>query len=124
LIFNLELGSDDHMRPLSYILKDGKPVPADPQTVEAFLKDIENRRVDETLLYAPDGSEIRISTVFLCIDHGLLGDSPPVLWETMIFWEGRDDGLGDWQQRYTSEEAARAGHKAAVALVKATLDQV
>ena len=107
-------------RRLSYILKDGKPVPADPQSIEAFLKDVENRRVDETLLYAPDGAEICISTVFLCIDHGFLDGSPPVLWETMIFWEGNAD-LDQWQKRYTSDAVARVGHKEAVALVEAAL---
>ena len=32
----------------------------------------------------------RISTIFLGIDHDLLGDGPPVLWETMTFGAKRD----------------------------------
>ena len=46
-----------------------------------------------------------VSTVFLGVDCSF-GSGPPVLWETMIFG-GAYEG---WQDRYTSREAAIAGH--------------
>lgn len=60
---------------------------------------------------------ITISTVFLGIDHNWNPYGPPVLWETMIF-----GGLLDQEMdRYTSKEAALAGHQAMCARVKASL---
>lgn len=95
----------------------GQPVPC---TCQEWAKAFEGRtdclrqgqpdpwRVDETRL--ADGGEV--STVFLGLDHAwaFLGpDSPPapVLWETIWF-----DPFGQAQEmkRYTSLEAARAGH--------------
>lgn len=60
----------------------------------------------------PDG--IRVSTVFLGLDHNFIGDGPPILWETMIFG-GRRDG---YQRRYSSLYAAIEGHKEALRLAK------
>jgi hypothetical protein len=105
--------------PPYYILKDGKAVAEwNPRIANAFV----GHHVDKTSLYASDGTEICISTVFLGIDHNYSGKDLPVLWETMIFWEG--NGLDGWQQRYTGDKAARAGHKKAVALVKTALENV
>jgi len=55
----------------------------------------------------------RVSTVFLGLDHAF-GKGPLVLWETMVFG-GPLDGE---QERYSSREAAIAGH---AAMVKRTL---
>jgi hypothetical protein len=57
---------------------------------------------------AQDADELtgwEVSTIFLGLDHQH-GIGPPVLWETLIFG-GPLDGEG---RRYTSREAARAGH--------------
>lgn len=62
---------------------------------------------------------IRISTVFLGIDHGFNfedEDVPPVLWETMVFGGPMDQE----QWRYDSLEKAKVGHKLAVRLVVLT----
>jgi hypothetical protein len=59
----------------------------------------------------PDG--VRVSTVFLALDHAF-GGGRPILWETMIFG-GPHDG---YQDRYTSREAAEAGHARALALCR------
>lgn len=69
----------------------------------------ENRRVAETNL--PNG--IMVSTVFLGLDHNFYG-GPPVLWETMIFGGPHDQ----YQERYTSREAALEGHEEAVRLAQ------
>ncbi len=55
---------------------------------------------------------LKISTIFLGLDHRLGGDGPPLLFETMVFREG------DWTdlecQRYEHYEEALAGHSAIV----------
>lgn len=60
---------------------------------------------------------VKVSTVFLGLDHSFdcTPGHVPVLWETMIFG-GEHDG---YQDRYTSHDAAVAGHQVALALVKA-----
>lgn len=62
---------------------------------------------------------LRVSTVFLGLNHdfGLGGD--PVLWETMIF--GAPGELDGYQRRYTSYAEALAGHQEAVALAREAL---
>jgi hypothetical protein len=56
--------------------------------------------------------EIRVSTVFLGIDHSFGG--PPLLFETMIFG-GEHDG---YQQRYINRQDGLEGHIKAVVLVQ------
>lgn len=48
---------------------------------------------------------IRVSTVYLGMDHGF-DNGPPVLWETMVF--GMDDEI---MRRYTSRQQAEEGYK-------------
>ena len=59
---------------------------------------------------------VRISTVFLGIDHDFtrIQNHPPVLFETMIFGGEYDQA----QARYCTWEAAVAGHAVAVAKVR------
>lgn len=61
-----------------------------------------------------DGT-VRVSTVFLGLDHNFFGGEP-ILWETMIFWPEHD--LHNWQRRYSSHAAAEQGHKVACRLVE------
>lgn len=60
-----------------------------------------------------------VSTVFLGLDHGFrvgsASDYRPVLWETMVFG-GKDSD--EYCQRYTSHEAALAGHQKTVQAVE------
>lgn len=60
--------------------------------------------------------EVRISTVFLGIDHNYYVDSPPILFETMIFG-GR---FNEWEERYATRAEALAGHNRVLALVEET----
>ncbi len=59
--------------------------------------------------------DVTVSTVFLGLDHRFTNTGEPVLWETMVFG-GPEDG---WQERYTSHDAALAGHQRAVVLARA-----
>ena len=58
--------------------------------------------------------DVRVSTVFLGLDHAWIGEPSPILWETMIFGGEHDQ----YQERYTSHEDALAGHQRAIDLVK------
>lgn len=89
-----------------YIL-EGK----EPKLVEDVLEwarwfEAADRQVANTVL--PSG--VRVSTVFLGIDHSFYGGKP-ILFETMIFG-GMYDGE---QERYSTWEEAEAGHEKAVA---------
>lgn len=82
------------------------------------------RKVKQTYL----ANDIKVSTVFLSLDHGhwWYGEKPegyqPVLWETMIFnAELPEEYGGEYQERYTSYDEAIEGHKKAVAIA-ATLE--
>jgi hypothetical protein len=59
-----------------------------------------------------------ISTVWLGMDHQW-GDGPPLIFETMVFWHGPTGSTPDqgyeYQERYSTEAQARAGHALAVA---------
>lgn len=58
-------------------------------------------------------NNVRVSTVFLGLDHNFLGGKP-ILFETMIFGGKHDQ----YQERYFTWEEAEKGHKQAVAIAK------
>ena len=68
---------------------------------------IDKRRVKETLF-----GDIRVSTVFLGLDHAY-GSGPPMLFETMIFGGEHDE----YQERYSIYEEAEKGHEKVVNMV-------
>ena len=60
---------------------------------------------------------LRVSTVFLGIDHNFCDDGDPLLFETMIFCDEDPNGRRfseNYCERYSSWEAAERGHEAAV----------
>lgn len=67
------------------------------------------RQVAKTEL--PNG--VRISTVFLGLDHNFSGGIP-ILFETMIFGGKHDQ----YQERYATWDEAESGHKKAIAKVE------
>lgn len=105
----------------NYILDDDNNPVAKPTTVVSqWCVENPNRlRVGDTTINR-DGHDIHISTVFLRgIDHRWrgadgMGDGPPVLWETMVFWRGEDV-----TERYETYDEAVAGHERYVASVRA-----
>jgi hypothetical protein len=85
----------------------------------ARLFETMDRRVALDDVVCGDGS-VRISTVFLGLDHNWDG-GPPLIFETMCF--GGPPPVDQWQTRYSTEEQARAGHQKVVdALRAAELD--
>jgi hypothetical protein len=72
-----------------------------------FFEDFQRRRVAETVR-----DKVRVSTVFLGLDHRWMGDGPPLTFETMIFG-GRHN---HYQDRYSSWDDALLGHRRACLL--------
>ena len=66
------------------------------------LQPIEERRIARTEITP----EVYVSTVFLGLDHRYTPEEPPVLFETIVFGLKGDEPL----ERYTTYEAAEAGH--------------
>ena len=61
--------------------------------------------------------EWEVSTVWLGLDHSFMEDSPPLIFETMIFG-------GEWDTecwRYSTEAEALEGHQEAVKLLQLDL---
>jgi hypothetical protein len=97
-----------------YILDDeNNPVPS---TITDYVKweedNLEKRIVKQEYI-----GDIRVSTVFLGLDHAWIGETP-ILWETMIFGGEYDQ----YQVRYTSYDAALQGHEIALSLIKTNKD--
>lgn len=91
-----------------YILNgEGNPVP-EPDLLRwaEWFESSGARRVAFTQV----SDEVKVSTVFLGLDHNFGMQGPPVLWETMIFGGKHDTEM--W--RYSSKEDALVGHDFAV----------
>jgi hypothetical protein len=65
-------------------------------------------------------SQVRVSTIFLGLDHRWSGSGPPILFETMIFGGPLDRSM--W--RYASWDDAQAGHNAAVGKARAATKEL
>jgi hypothetical protein len=93
-------------RPTFYIERGGEPVAiADVMAWAMWMEDKDARRVALT-----QRGDVRVSTVFLGIDHAWGEGMPPLLYETMVF-NGPHDGT---QRRYSTREEALVGHRAMV----------
>jgi hypothetical protein len=99
-----------------YILDGHTPVPTYELMVWANWYQTAERHVGNTRI-----GRIRISTVFLSIDHGFDSNQPPVLFETMVFGGGV---LNEAMLRYCTWEEAEAGHKDMVECVQAMVDRL
>ncbi len=90
-----------------YILK-GKKAVVEPNILKwARWMEKESRRV--AFDTAPD--DIKISTVFLGIDHGMGMSKKPILFETLVFRPLPDGFMEDLDgERYHTWEEAKRGH--------------
>lgn len=96
----------DEFKPNTFILEGRTPVPCDITNWAKRFEDKKLRQIANTEF----GDYIRISTVFLGLDHNFDGSGPPILFETMIF----GSSLNEQQWRYATYEEAEKGHEAAV----------
>lgn len=94
-----------------YLLdKNKQPYPVSLDEANKLYDDLDMKITKQDRI----NDDIRVSTVFLGIDHRFWNtEDKPILWETMIFG-GEHDG---YQERYTSHEDALAGHERALNLV-------
>lgn len=95
-----------------FILKGREVVPCPELEQWARWFETGERRVAADVI-----GEVRVSTVFLGLDHRF-GDGPPLVFETMIFG-GPHDG---WQERCSTYDEAEAMHAEAVKLVRSGLN--
>ena len=93
-----------------YVL-EGKEVVCVGDDVELWSQrfELDNRQIGDDHI---DG--VRVSTVFMGVDHNFDPDGEPLLFETMIF--GGEHDKERW--RYSTFDEAEAGHVRAVDLVK------
>jgi hypothetical protein len=85
----------------TYILNGHEPVPCDDLAWWAWWFGTADRQVRDT---ARD--DVRVSTVFLGLDHSFFGHGPPMLFETMVFVNGSSVDC----ERYATWDEAEAGH--------------
>lgn len=71
-----------------------------------WMQSADRHLADDTI------GDVRVSTVFLGLDHDYSNNGEPILFETMIFG-GEHDG---YQKRYSTKEEALKGHKDTLAL--------
>jgi hypothetical protein len=96
-----------------YILDGRNPVKADDLLAWGKWMQSANRKV----AYDVPFPGIRVSTVFLGLDHAF-GGIGPILFETMVF----GGPLDQEQERYSTWEEAEAGHAAILERVKVAGD--
>lgn len=94
-------------RPIIWGIKDKQPYPV--YSREHYTDEVHRRpHVGDTTIKG-----VRISTVFLGIDHAC-GAGPPVLFETMVF----EGPLDQYCERYCTWEEAEQGHEKTCDLVR------
>ena len=114
----------DHVssRPIFYRLDGDIPYPVSGIAGREYHRWLEEHRhldLEEWDNPKVPDDIIRVSTVFLGMDHSWDVRGGPILWETMIFAKGWPFDREQW--RYRSAADAREGHQQAVELVALAL---
>lgn len=103
-------------RPRYYILRGHDPIPCDDLMEWASNFEVGYRRVAHDRFMADSGDWIRVSTVFLGLDHNYWDTGEPILFETMVF----GGVLDEYMWRYCTWEEAEEGHALALKLARTT----
>jgi hypothetical protein len=103
---------------LYYILNEDGSIRSTADAMEwgRWYGNHDARRVDDT-----EVDELRVSTVFLGLDHNWFGSGPPILFETMVFGADANATPGAdllFCRRYATKAAAEAGHSLIVTAVR------
>lgn len=99
-----------------YFTREGKPL-----TFDEFLAYSGQFKDEDKHVAIYETPFMLISTVYLGINHAYSKDSPPLIFETMVFC-GDMDGQDQW--RYSTIAEAKAGHEKAVKLYQHRYDLV
>lgn len=103
------------MNPLFYILDDNCiPVPADMDTLTAWVSENKNNRSVAFTEITPD---VVVSTIFLGVDQSFGRPGGPILFETMVFNGHKSIA----QDRYRTWAEALKGHEAMVDKIRAQI---
>jgi hypothetical protein len=99
------------MKPLYFGLReDNEPFPmTDPAAWNEHMGDLVRTRRRHVGL--DEIGQLRVSTVFLGIDHNFGRTGPPLFFETMVFGNG-------YQERYCTWQEAKDGHARVVAWLR------
>lgn len=93
------------------------PVPCPDLTAWALAFETTPRPVGQDQI-----GPLMVSTVFLGINHRLVGDGAPLLFETMVFGGAEADEMEEvYCRRYSTWDDAEAGHAEAIAWAKERL---
>ncbi len=98
---------------MHYKLDGRRAVPCDSMVEWSAWYEVADRRVAETWI-----DDVRISTVFLGLDHNPVPGADPALFETMVF---ADDTTHE-MRRYFIWEEAEAGHAEMAELIRAEME--
>ena len=103
-----------------YILDNNQKPIAKPvlEAVKWIEDNLNRKKVAYDELKDLNGDDVRVSTVFLGLDHAY-NSGKPILWETMIFGGEHDQS---YQERYTSYEQAIKGHQKAINFIKTEIN--
>lgn len=93
-----------------YVLQAGIPIPTNDMEAWSMFMGSGERVLKTTDVFTPGAETVRVSTVFLGLDHNFFGGGPPILWETMVFGGPHDTA----QRRYSSAKDALEGHQKTV----------
>jgi len=100
------------VNPYSYVLDENGEPKHEPDMHE-WGRWLVEREADRRIAHTMVG-DVRISTVFLGLDHSFGQCKLSVLWETMVFGGPHDK----YCDRYTSRADADDGHKRTVRMVQ------
>lgn len=93
---------EPYIENMRYILVNGVATPEkDLNKWATWLGDINNKRIKQYLI-----NDVRVSTVFLGINHNFGGNGDPILFETLVFGGKYNDEM----YRYCTKEEAIKGH--------------
>lgn len=96
----------------NYILVNGEPVLTEDLQVWSLWFD-HARKEGKTLLGREILGDVKVTTVFLGIDHSLGTEGPPLVFGTLI-----SGGPHDEEWNYSTLDEALEGHARAIAFVK------
>lgn len=104
--------------------KTGNPVPVEGLGDWADWME-RARRTGEMIVARTTLEHVWVSTVFLGLDHSFTLNGPPILFETMVFWNGGPAGApvtdhdgNEIFGRYATRAEAQAAHEKAVVAAK------
>lgn len=97
----------------NYILKNRTIYPCDDLMLWAAWMEENERHIGDTQV-----DDIRISTVFLGLDHSFVDNAVPILFETMLFGGPIDQDCN----RYEDIESAESGHETAISCAKEIIE--